>query len=302
VAAAAAAAAAAGFAAGDPEHMSRSQRLSELRLLAKYKPALVRRLKRLFDALDTECTGSVETLELNAELRLLELPVQVTLNFSQRAHTSFAQLLEAVFPHSTPSEREEITRWVCRRPVTRELVAKIKQLFDALDTTFCGHVRLSRIVPLLARSQHLAEFVSVAPVRSAELFRSVTLPQLLERLFAHSHHHQLAEIRRWGAPSATLSGEQLHELEELFMHYDRDNSGTITMGELRLAFQAMGFAEETYRDLFRLYDTNGDKEINLFEFQAFYREVWGARDALAAAAAPPQTLEQLPQLQQLDTP
>jgi len=52
----------------------------------------------------------------------------------------------------------------------------------------------------------------------------------------------------------------------------------------------MGFNETDDKDMFALFDQNGDDKITMVEFKAFFRNVWTSNnnyDIHALSAAPP---------------
>ena len=59
-------------------------------------------------------------------------------------------------------------------------------------------------------------------------------------------------------------------LEQVFKHFDTDNSGNLDSSELKAAFEAAGRPadEETIASAIKALDTDGDGEISLEEFKA----------------------------------
>jgi len=213
----------------------------------------------------------VDAMELNAELKLRDCPVQldfITLEAARRHHFSqlssdpvyaasvhalasesvvaneqdanalrvdFLSALGLAYPQMGGEDRQHLFRFVCRKPVSQDEILKIKNVFDFLDTECAGLVPLNIIIPLLAKSAKLAEYIDVQPLCRRELSGGtpfIELRTLLRRLFDETHHHQMRDILQWGRPSAPLTAQQLQELHDLFTFYDADGSGSISLPEL----------------------------------------------------------------------
>ena len=59
----------------------------------------------------------------------------------------------------------------------------------------------------------------------------------------------------------------MFNIAKVFSQFDSDNSGALSVGEMRTAFQAMGFSEELCNDVFSQIDVNQDGEIELSEWR-----------------------------------
>jgi Ca2+-binding EF-hand superfamily protein len=74
--------------------------------------------------------------------------------------------------------------------------------------------------------------------------------------------------RNWGAPLSSLSTA---ELRELFERYDRDNSGYITIDELRALYEETGtpITDSALAFIHDTYDSNQDGKLSFAEFYEF---------------------------------
>ena len=60
----------------------------------------------------------------------------------------------------------------------------------------------------------------------------------------------------------------------MFKHFDLDEDGFLSMGELKRAFRALGLKKrdgsklEVDEEMFKSFDTNGDGKVSLVEFEA----------------------------------
>jgi len=257
--------------------MQAKERQSTKGFQVKFKPESIRRLKSMFDFLDEDGKGRVDVIEMQAEMRVRNLRTNYDLTNCGKAWISFFDVLGVLFPGCTQTDKEEMLKVVCRKEVTPDVVKRIKKTFDSADEDFSGRVPLRVLVPILQRSKRLAAYVDVEPITKQELLLSVDLPALLERLFSNTNHHQLHQIHEWGRPSKPLSPDQLKELCDLFHYYDSDNSGTISLGELREAFVRMGFDINSSDEMMAYCDEDNSREITIREFQSFYRELWGSK-------------------------
>ena len=90
---------------------------------------------------------------------------------------------------------------------------------------------------------------------------------------------QLGRMAATRAPRLRRKSKDLQEnfntlmgpvLEQVFKHFDTDNSGNLDSSELKAAFEAAGRPadEETIASAIKALDTDGDGEISLEEFKA----------------------------------
>jgi hypothetical protein len=153
-----------------------------------------------------------------------------------------SHLVLSSLPHrATKRELEQMFAWTQHKPVPPELVRKIKNLFDELDTDFTSKVRLGDLYVILSQSHKLLSvssfllfsslcasshplflftlsfFISeyiprFAKLTREELMQKVSLPELLTRLFIKTHRQSLPTILSYAKPSKPLSATQLKGL------------------------------------------------------------------------------------------
>ena len=86
-------------------------------------------------------------------------------------------------------------------------------------------------------------------------------------------------VRSWSLTAALCQGHLLHanagaggeysQTSELAAHFgdiDKDNTGTITVEEMREALEAGGMPEDQIQELFSRCDRNGDGSISMMEY------------------------------------
>merc|ERR1712224_394181 len=71
-----------------------------------------------------------------------------------------------------------------------------------------------------------------------------------------------------------LTDEQKEELEAVCKMWDKDNSGTVSITELRDSCQNLGIDQETVQEWFQKYDLDGSGELELAEVMELLKEVW----------------------------
>lgn len=75
-----------------------------------------------------------------------------------------------------------------------------------------------------------------------------------------------AETLRFLVTSINTAGLNVQQLREIFRELDIDNSGTLTLPEMRQAFEALNLSADDVNLLFDAIDFNHDGEINYTEF------------------------------------
>merc|ERR550514_1189216 len=74
--------------------------------------------------------------------------------------------------------------------------------------------------------------------------------------------------------AAELSTDSKVNMAKVFKHFDLDEDGFLSMGELKRAFRALGLKKrdggklEVDEEMFKSFDTNGDGKVSLEEFDA----------------------------------
>eukprot|EP00471_Norrisiella_sphaerica_P012953 CAMPEP_0184492936 /NCGR_PEP_ID=MMETSP0113_2-20130426/24640_1 /TAXON_ID=91329 /ORGANISM="Norrisiella sphaerica, Strain BC52" /LENGTH=474 /DNA_ID=CAMNT_0026877989 /DNA_START=35 /DNA_END=1456 /DNA_ORIENTATION=+ len=237
----------------------------------KYSRNRVRKLKALFDALDTKEIGKVEFGSLMAHTH-----PQDNKDIPLSHEMSFNEFLGKVFPYSSLTERRIMRSWVYHKKIPKELVLKLHTVFCHLNVAFSGKVSLYRLFRVVKKSKLLREYVHselVLELTEVEEEKQVTFEAFLERLFGESHHHQLAEMHKWADPTPALSDRQIEDLHAMFRKVDSDGSGQITLDEFKASLEHSGGRADAAQRFAEL-NKDDDPTIDALEFAHFYAQCW----------------------------
>ena len=71
-----------------------------------------------------------------------------------------------------------------------------------------------------------------------------------------------------------LSDAQKAEIKSIFVLYDANNNGLLEKKELFEALTASGYDDDEIEEMFEEYDTNGDADIDLQEFERMLEQAY----------------------------
>jgi len=154
--------------------------------------------------------------------------------------------------HISPESINLIKKMLCTNPATR-ITAK-----DALK-----HVWIEHKAPNATGDLSLVEGFT-------ERLRNFTYKTNLQKAAIH-------------VIARSLSEDQIRQARDLFTALDEDNSGSLSVDEIRHGFSKMGQAiPDDLQKMFDASDCNGDSEIQYTEFlaSALDSKLWSRREAL----------------------
>ena len=176
-------------------------------------------------------------------------------------------------------------------------VIELKKVFDEYDKDGSGAITLSEFTktlkekkdkknPKAGEKSTLADRQAAQGISLADLGEGVfhemdadgngdvSFKELLKLMFKFARPDEIETMLEWVAPEkepepepkAELSADQIKEIKSIFKIYDKDKSGTLTVGELVTALEKTGLEKEEIKEMFKEYDTDKDATINLAEF------------------------------------
>ncbi|PHT49670.1 Calcium-dependent protein kinase 9 [Capsicum baccatum] len=141
--------------------------------------------------------------------------------------------------------------------LSEEEIKGLKAMFDNIDTDNSGTITYEELKSGLARlGSKLTETEVKQLMEAADVDGNGTI-DYIEFITATMHRHRL---------------ERDEHLFKAFQHFDKDNSGFITMDELEHAMKEYGMGDEsTIKEIIAEVDTDNDGRINYEEFCAMMR-------------------------------
>ena len=245
---------------------------------------MIRRSKAVFDAIDTDGSGSISARELRNSMSGQEFAgaaVQAfrAMDVDGSDSLTFDEMLRVLYPQAKENDLKLMVREVSGLPVDETLISELQIRFENLDDDFDAKHILKDIVESLKEDDIFAKYMVNYTPSAKLLNKPIGFQTFLTELFGTTHKAKMGQILAWSknaGPVHALDAKQQSELETLFALYDKDQSGTITMGEMRQHFDGLGFAQGEVDKLFSKYDQSGDKTVDLVEFKKFYRTVWNS--------------------------
>ncbi|KAM7498883.1 hypothetical protein LguiA_023297 [Lonicera macranthoides] len=141
--------------------------------------------------------------------------------------------------------------------LSSEEIQGLKSMFTNMDTDNSGTITYEELKTGLARlGSKLTEAEVKQLMEAADVDGNGTI-DYIEFITATMHRHKL---------------EREEYLYKAFQHFDKDNSGFITMDELESAMKEYGMGDEaTIKEIISEVDTDNDGRINYEEFCAMMR-------------------------------
>ncbi|KAH9651811.1 calcium-dependent protein kinase 9 [Citrus sinensis] len=141
--------------------------------------------------------------------------------------------------------------------LSTEEIQGLKQMFTNIDTDNSGTITYEELKAGLARlGSKLTEAEVQQLMEAADVDGNGTI-DYIEFITATMHRHKL---------------ERDDHLYKAFQHFDKDNSGFITIDELEIAMKDYGMGDDdTIKEIISEVDTDNDGRINYDEFCAMMR-------------------------------
>ncbi|KAK9209716.1 hypothetical protein WN944_002084 [Citrus x changshan-huyou] len=141
--------------------------------------------------------------------------------------------------------------------LSTEEIQGLKQMFTNIDTDNSGTITYEELKAGLARlGSKLTEAEVQQLMEAADVDGNGTI-DYIEFITATMHRHKL---------------ERDDHLYKAFQHFDKDNSGFITVDELEIAMKDYGMGDDdTIKEIISEVDTDNDGRINYDEFCAMMR-------------------------------
>lgn len=146
---------------------------------------------------------------------------------------------------------------VIAESLSEEEIKGLKAMFVNMDTDKSGSITYEELKTGLARlGSKLSEVEVKQLMEAADVDGNGTI-DYIEFITATMHRHKL---------------ERDEHLYKAFRHFDKDNSGYITMDELEAAMKEYGMGDEdTIKEIISEVDTDNDGKINYEEFCTMMR-------------------------------
>ncbi|GKV42684.1 hypothetical protein SLEP1_g50064 [Rubroshorea leprosula] len=152
---------------------------------------------------------------------------------------------------------KQIALKVIAESLSPEEIQGLKQMFANMDTDNSGTITYDELKAGLARlGSKLTEAEVKQLMEAADLDGTGTI-DYIEFITATMHRHRL---------------ERDEHLYKAFQHFDKDNSGFITMDELEAAMKEYGMGDDaTIKQIISEVDTDNDGKIDYNEFSTMMR-------------------------------
>lgn len=155
------------------------------------------------------------------------------------------------------TDEELATSWPY---LTRAQVQEFKEAFDIFDVDGGGTItaeELGDVMRSLGQKPTRAQLDSMVSEIDADGDGAIDFPEFLTMMLRKMNE-----------------GDPEKELRDVFMVFDKDQSGTISADELRNVMKVIGekLTDQEIEDAIKLADTTGDGEVSYDEFIQFILE------------------------------
>jgi calmodulin len=155
------------------------------------------------------------------------------------------------------TDEELATSWPY---LTRAQVQEFKEAFDIFDVDGGGTItaeELGEVMRSLGQKPTRAQLEAMVNEIDADGDGAIDFPEFLTMMLRKMNE-----------------GDPEKELRDVFMVFDKDQSGTISAEELRNVMRVIGekLTDQEIEDAIRLADTTGDGEVSYDEFIQFILE------------------------------
>eukprot|EP00297_Palpitomonas_bilix_P011737 CAMPEP_0113911706 /NCGR_PEP_ID=MMETSP0780_2-20120614/28400_1 /TAXON_ID=652834 /ORGANISM="Palpitomonas bilix" /LENGTH=326 /DNA_ID=CAMNT_0000908343 /DNA_START=327 /DNA_END=1307 /DNA_ORIENTATION=+ /assembly_acc=CAM_ASM_000599 len=189
---------------------------------------------------------------------------------------------------------ETMKSWTSRKAAERALkkpkinkkeVLFWKSIFDEYDVDKNGSLTMQEMSEKMEEDPTFASIDVTTVFKSVDKDRSgaITFSELLRMLYPYTSKARLTEMLKFVAQQDikplskkedVLTDEQTQELKEIFELYDVDNSGTISLAEIRPILVNCGYEDEEVSKIWKERDKDRSGELEFDEFISLMKQAY----------------------------